>query len=503
MSDMSCVVGLDMGTTSVKAVAFDADGHEITRASAAVETQHDDSGAAEQDPAQVYNGLTESLAHVATEVQKAGYRVERVGLSGAMHSLIPVAEDGTPLYPAILWMDTRASQEAAELWASAEGPQVYERTGTPVHAMAPLVKLIWLRRQLPDLFAGAARFVSLKEWVWRRWFGQWQIDASIASATGLYNLRSGTWDEGALRLAGIGAERLSAIVPTTYTRPAADSNVLVGSGAVPETVCNIGASDGVLANLGVGAITSDLLVMTIGTSLAVRTGSTATVVDPTTRPFCYVLDTGRYIIGGPSNNGGVVLDWLFRKVLGGPKVNVEGEPLPPGFVDLLNDARDARHEDLLCLPYVAGERAPLWNADVKGVVYGLQVHHGAADVMRAAVEGIILNAYWIASRIFERQGLPREVVASGKVLETDWIRQVVADVFGIPVRFLGNIDASATGAAALANIATGIWTWDETVQRLRASHGTVTQPQDHEAYQAKYQLYRRLSDAVLPLMSGR
>ena len=103
-------------------------------------------------------------------------------------------------------------------------------------------------------------------------------------------------------------------------------------------------------NLGVGAITSDLLVMTIGTSLAVRMGSATTAADPQTRPFCYVLGAGRYIVGGPSNNGGNVLDWLFRKVLGGPKVKVEGEPLPPEFVALLNEARDVRHEDLLCLP---------------------------------------------------------------------------------------------------------------------------------------------------------
>jgi gluconokinase len=170
--------------------------------------------------------------------------------------------------------------------------------------------------------------------------------------------------------------------------------------------------------------------------------------------------------------------------------------LPPGFVDLLDAASRARIEDLLCLPYVAGERAPIWDADAKGGFFGLELHHQAADLMRAAVEGIILNAYWIASGLFDQLGQPREIVASGKVLEAEWIRQLVADVFGIPVGFQGDIDASALGAAALANVAAGEWRWDDAIARLRAAQGSVVQPQDRTTYQLKLQRYRRLYDAL-------
>ena len=496
MDREGCVVGLDMGTTSAKATVFDADGRVIASAAASVETAHSDEGAAEQDPNRVYEAVTTALATAVTQARHLGYGVDRVGMSAAMHSLIPVKEDGTPLAPAMLWMDNRARHEADALWQTPEGKGIYERTGTPVHAMSPLAKLIWMREHRRDVWTRARRFVSLKEYVWHNWFAEWQIDASLASSTGLYNLHEGTWDDDALRAAAIGQERLSELVPTTYVRAGIRDRILLDAGLDSSTTFNIGASDGVLANLGVGAIAGDVMVMTIGTSLAVRMGTAVPVFDDSTRLFCYVLGDGRFVAGGPSNSGGVVLDWLYRNVLGGPAVNAETPELPAGFLDLLAAAGKVENEELLCLPYVAGERAPLWNVDASGVVFGLRLRHTAADVMRAAVEGIIFNAYWIAAEVIERVGKPQEIVATGKVLQTEWIRQLVADTFGVPVRDLGDVDASATGAAALANIATQRWSWDEAVTRLRSTAGSVCEPRDHARVHARYQRFRRMADVL-------
>ena len=115
-------------------------------------------------------------------------------------------------------MDERAKDEADALWSTQQGKDLYARTGTPIHPMAPLAKLLWLRKHRSEVFQQSARFVSLKEWVWYQWFGEWQVDASIASATGLYNLHEQAWDGGALSLVHIYADRLSAIVPTIYSR---------------------------------------------------------------------------------------------------------------------------------------------------------------------------------------------------------------------------------------------------------------------------------------------
>ena len=497
MAHLGCTIGIDIGTSSVKAIAFDATMRALAHAEEEVESWHDDAGAAEQDPKLVYQSVMNVLTRTAQETQRLGYVVERVGLSAAMHSLIPVAADGTNLAPASTWMDLRAKEEASELWKTPAGMSVYERTGTPIHPMTPLLKLMWMRKHQPKIFQEAAKFVSQKEWIWYQWFGEWRVDASLASATGLYNLRQGNWDAEALSLAAIAAEKLSTIVPTTYVKQGIREPRFHLSGILPETVFNIGASDGVLANLGLGAIGSDVMVMTIGTSCAIRTGSSKPFTDVSTRSFCYVLDADRFIVGGPSNSGGIVLDWLYHSVLSRNPTDRD----PQRFVEMIAAAETVQSDDLLCLPYVAGERAPLWNADATGVFFGLQLHHTGPHLMRAAIEGIILNAYWIASGLFQELEQPRQLSASGKVLETEWIRQLVADIFGIPVQFQGAVDASVEGAALLANIATGVVTWQHVLQHQEAAQATqqatTGQPSQHQAYESKFQRYRTVCSALL------
>jgi gluconokinase len=189
MAHLGSTIGIDIGTSSVKAIAFDANMQEIAHAAEKVESWHNDTGAAEQEPMAVYQAVMNVLSNTAQEAQRLGYAVERVGLSAAMHNLIPVSANGSYLAPATTWMDLRAKEEASELWKTPAGKSVYERTGTPIHPMTPLLKLMWMRKWQPKVFQQAEKFVSQKEWIWYQWFGEWCIDASLASATGLYNLR--------------------------------------------------------------------------------------------------------------------------------------------------------------------------------------------------------------------------------------------------------------------------------------------------------------------------
>ncbi|HEU5348803.1 MAG TPA: gluconokinase [Ktedonobacterales bacterium] len=500
--DHRCTIGMDLGTTSLKAVAFDPDGRELARANREVARASSEEGAAEQDPQTVAQAATDALAEVVANVRTQGYVIGSVGLSAAMHSQIPVAADDSPLGPALLWMDTRPEAEAESLWRTPEGRAAYERTGTPVSAMAPLAKLCWLRTARPRLYQQAARFVSLKEWLWHYWFGIWEVDTSIASATGLYNLRDQAWDAGALALAGIAATKLSQLVDPTFSRKANESAVLRAAGLADDVAIVIGASDGPLANLGVGAVDATQMVLTIGTSCAVRMGCDRPLTDVASRIFCYVLADKRFIVGAPGNSGGAILAWLARALFAGqPPVSAQHSHTQNAKVltTLLDQAATARDEHLLFLPYVAGERAPLWRADASGSVVGLRLEHTAAHVLRAATEGILFNMRWMSERPFELLGRPTELIATGKVLEVDWIRQLAADIFGLPVRFPGGADASATGAATLANIVTGQWSWDDAIQRHRARSAGVTRPSaECGAYQAKYRDYRQLARVLLP-----
>jgi gluconokinase len=515
VSERTCTVGVDLGTTRLKAIAFDeVTGQPIARFTATiplltfpdVETapgQLADITRGEQDPEAVANSATMALAQVVALARAHGYHIARVGVSAAMHSFLPLGAGDRPLLPALLWMDGRAEAEAHALWETPEGKELYARSGTPIYAMAPLSKLLWLRAHRPDIFAAATRFVSLKEWIWRRWLGAWEVDASVASATGLYNLREDAWDQEALRLTGIDASRLSTLVSTTTVRAGLRDERLLAAGLSAQTPFVIGASDGVLANLGLGAISgsasaaSDAMVLTIGTSLALRLGSATPMTDSATRDFCYVLDQGRYVVGSASNSGGNVLEWLGG-VLRSDTPDATAEQR---LTALLLDAGKVEVGALLCLPYLTGERAPLWSAQARASFIGLDAQHTPAHLMRAACEGIIFNAWWIASGLFALTGRPRAILASGHVLDLPWMRQLVADVFDLPVWAVGDADASARGAAILARIATGDATWDEALNEgSQAADSDKSVATPNPAQTARYRecasRFRRLAEAL-------
>jgi gluconokinase len=211
-----------------------------------------------------------------------------------------------------------------------------------------------------------------------------------------------------------------------------------------------------------------------------------------------VLDRDRFIVGGPSNSGGIVIDWLYHHVLSGHHMRGPADPVDmAAFLALMRSAEQAQPDpDLVCLPYVAAERAPIWDASARAAWVGLHLEHTGADVMRAAVEGIIMNAYWIASGLFGTLGQPKHIVSSGKVLEPEWIRRLTADIFGIPVLYRGAVDASVVGAALLAEIATGVRAWDETARHLTTFEYTV-EPSGSDFYRRKYERFRAVADLVL------
>jgi gluconokinase len=506
-------VGVDLGTTTLKVIAFDdATGQPVARFATTIpllstpDAGVDVGGAtrAEQDPEVVAESATATLAQAVTDANARGYHIARVGISAAMHSLLPLGVGDRPLTPALLWMDGRAEAEAHALWATSEGKSLYARTGTPIHAMSPLAKLLWLRVRRPDEFAAATRFVSLKEWIWRRWLGVWEVDASIASATGLYNLGENAWDQEALRLTGVDSSRLSQLVPTTTVRAGLRDERLLAAGLSARTPFVIGASDGVLANLGLGVVAggaseiSDAMALTIGTSLALRVGSARPMTDLATRAFCYVLDQGRYVVGAASNSGGHTLDWLGGVL----RSDLPDATADRGLTALLEEAGKVEVGDLLCLPYLTGERAPLWSAQARASFIGLDARHSPAHLMRAACEGIIYNAWWIASGLFALTGRPRAVLASGHVLDLPWVRQLVADVFELPVRTGGAADASAQGAAILARIATGDATWDEALSEASGAAvvepGVVAIPNSTQSarYRERASRFRQLAETV-------
>ncbi|MCW2996162.1 MAG: carbohydrate kinase, partial [Conexibacter sp.] len=311
------IVGIDIGTTSAKAGCFDADGVETGATEVPYPLLEPQPGWAVQDPRVVVDAVVEATRGA---IAGAGGPVAGLSFSTAMHSLVGLDSHDAPITDLLTWADQRAAPQAERL--RAERPELHGRTGTPLHPMSPLTKLVWFRETEPELFARAARWVGVKELVVHRLTGEWITDHSVASGSGLLRLSTLEYDEQALEVAGVRVEQLPALAPTKHimSLTAAGAEAL---GAAADVPLVLGAGDGPLANLGVGAVRPGVAACSIGTSGALRLMVERPVIDKAGRVFCYALTEDRWLVGGAINNGGVVLQWAGDALA--PELGEHGE----------------------------------------------------------------------------------------------------------------------------------------------------------------------------------
>ncbi|SFB31861.1 gluconokinase [Collimonas sp. OK607] len=454
------MLGVDIGTTSTKTVVFTLEGRVVAQHAVEYPLLCSAPGMAEQDPQQIYQAVLTSIAEAikaARATQTGNHRVALVSFSAAMHSVIALDSDNRLLTNSITWADNRASEWSKRIRDEFDGIQIYRRTGTPIHPMSPLCKLMWLRHDQPDVFARAARFVGVKEYVFFRLFGKWLVDYSIASATGLFNLQELNWDKDALALLGIRAAQLSEPVPTTHHVTGMDADIAARLGLPADTPFIVGANDGVLSNLGVNAIHPGQVAVTIGTSGAMRTVIDKPLTDPSGRTFCYALTERHWVVGGPVNNGGNIFRWV-RDELATAEASAarSAEVDPYDALTRIAELVPPGAAGLLFHPFMAGERAPLWNADLRGSFFGLALHHGKQHMIRAALEGVIFNLYSILPALEDLIGPTKTMMATGGFARSALWRQMMADIFNREVVVPESVESSCLGAAVLGLYALGM-----------------------------------------------
>jgi len=449
-------LGVDLGSTSIKACLWDLEEGKapvgIARASRELHLQVPQAGWAVQDPLATLQAVRELLAEMPA--------YEALGFSSAMHGLLPLCETGQPLGMAISWADQRSWAEAEELHK--ENPEWAERCGTPLHPMAWPAKLLWWRKHEQPV----AYWVGLKEWVVSQLAGldrpPW-MDRSLASATGLY--ASTGWDEPMLRRVGISAAQLPEVIEPDLPLSQFPRRTVLGAG------------DGPLSHLGTGALRPDQACLSIGTSGALRMVCGAGDSTHQGKLFRYYLSAGRWVRGGAISNGSLVLDWL-RSLQGlTPEELLQSvAQIPPGA------------EGLVALPYLMGERSPIWDARARGALVGLTVKHSQAHIARAMLEGVVFALRQVseslehASEIRVTGGLSRSPV---------WL-QMLADGLGQSVLAMAEGEAGALGAAQLA---AGITVSPEVLARY--------EPVNHAAYDHAYAIYGQLYPALRAVMHGQ
>lgn len=433
--EKSLYIGIDIGTTATKAVCFDIRGNVIKQISHSYPMYHPKPDWSVQNPQEILDTVLVCIKEITTAIQP-----EFISFSSAMQSIIAIDETGKPLTEAILWADNRANEIAQKIKNSEKGNHFYQKTGIPIHPFSPMTKIAWLKEFDSDIFSKTYKFISIKEYVWHHLTGEYATDTSMASGTGLLNIHSLKWDNEILEFLKIKPQQLSEIYEATHKC----------KGILDNFQYVIGGGDGALANLGTGAMNKGFMALTIGTSGAVRLPIDQPFLDEQMRTQCYHLKDSQYLTLGAVNNGAIVLQWLKETIL----------KTTASYEELFEEAEKipAGSDGLLFVPYLLGERAPIWDASAQGTLLGMQIIHTQAHLVRATLEGILFGLFQITEILLPDAEKRKEttIMASGGFGKSEFWLQIVADIFQMKVETSQTIEGSAWGAVLIGLDATGI-----------------------------------------------
>jgi gluconokinase len=442
---VSTVLSLDVGTSSVRAAVFDSTGEQ--RGPSARREY-----AGESDPDRLLASVREVIEDVGGAAGSAG-----VGTSCFGHSLLALDASGRPLTPILGWRDTRSADAAEWLSRRVDAATVHTRTGCQIHTSYWPAKLGWLAQTEPEVFRSAHRFVSFCDYLYAQLLGR-PVDTgiSIASATGLVDLSTRTWDEELLTELGLDAERLPEI---------SDAPI---DGWYPALL------DGACSNLGAGCVTRQRAALMVGTSGAMRTIYETTSPEPREGLFLHWIDDTRVVEGGSLSDGGNLYAWLEQTLK---------DPPTRSLAD-----RDPGSHGLTFLPLLGGERSPGWHQHATGAIHGLTFETTTLDLLQAGLEGVAFRFAEIADLL---PGI-EQIVATGAALlkDPDWV-QIMADALGRTITTSAVPEASLRGAAVVVLERLG-----ETPAPAPLGPAVEPRPDKADAFRAARERQQRLYDVV-------
>lgn len=490
---MQCIITIELGTNGIRVFAYDLSGKIIGSKKGHYPTFHTEPDHSEQDPEQIFITTLYVLKNVLNEyIHPKKYHVASICFSASMHSVLAVDKNGNPLGNAITWADNRAKKEAQELRHSSLGKKLYEETGTPIHPMSPLVKIAWIRNSDQERFRLSSKFLSIKSYIIHQLTGEYMIDYSIASATGLLNIHTVNWEEDALQYAGITEQQLAPLAPVFTTAGKLKKAYQQSLRLPAETKILIGSSDGCLATLGDGIIKGEgKATITIEDSGAVRVMGPTVLKDEQMRFFNYLLTDNCYVSGGPTNNGGNIFEWFTRQF---------GEfnnpfDMESSMQQLMQEAANVPtgSDGLLFLPYLLGERAPIWNANARGAYFGLNIKHERSHFIRATIEGILYEIYSIGKTLGEQRSF-KSLSVNGSFGTLPFCSQLIADIFNKPVQVRQQFHSVSFGAWLLSATEMGIYkSLDDVEQPMERPSVFKPNKQHHAVYADYFAIFEKLS----------
>jgi xylulokinase len=497
-------LGLDVGTSGVKAVLVDVRGKVRGAATGPLGVQAPQPGWAEQRPDDWWRAARLAIKGALRKAKARAADVAAVGLSGQMHSSVFLDGKSAPIRPALLWCDGRTTAECREITERLGEGRLKEWVRNPALEGFTLPKVLWLRKHEPDAFARLSKVVLPKDYVRLKLTGVLATDPSDASATLMYDVAGGRWCVPLMQELGLDPGLLPEVIPSAGIAGRVTAAAAKATGLAEGTPVVTGGADNACGAIGVGVVTPGEVVASWGTSGTVLAPFAEPVGDPQLRAhtFCHAVPGTFYVMGVMLTAGGAFA-WYRRELAqggGGGNGNARKSGDGPGLdAEAASVAPGA--EGVTFLPYLQGERTPHRDASARGALVGLSLAHGRAHVTRAVLEGICFGLR-DSLEIVRSLGLDvREVLVTGGGAASRFVRRLQADVYGLPVVPVDAAEGPAVGAALLAAVGAGAFPDVVTACRRTVKRKPAEKPDEarHRAYEIPYARFRALYPALRAL----
>jgi xylulokinase len=503
---MGHLLGIDAGTTALKVGVFDEAGGTLAVAGEEYSLRTPAPDRAELDAERYWDALVAAARRAIARAGIRGTDVTAIGVSSQGETVVPVDGTGAPIGPALVWLDNRATAEAAELDAAFDTAELYAATGVP--AMNPTwtaAKLLWLRRHEAEVYRRAARFLLVEDLVIHRLTGRFVTEGSVQSTSLLFDIRRRGWWQPMLDQVELTPDRLPELVPPGGVAGTLRPQAAAALGLPPSVVVVAAGMDQAVGAVGVGNVAPGVMSESTGGALTLQASIDRPDGDPTRRTPVYVHSVpDRYLYCPVCPTGGMVLTW-FRDRFGDAELAAAAATGRSAY-DLLTElaaAVPAGADGLLMLPHLMGAFSPEYEPRAQGVWYGFTLAHGKGHFVRAILEAI---AYMLRRNLELLAGAGAtadEIRSHGGGARSDLWCQIKADVCGIPVGTLAGDDAAIRGDAMLAGVATGAFRdLEQAVGAMIATRSRfVPDPATKVVYEEGYRRYQDLFAALGPMFA--
>jgi xylulokinase len=475
------LVGLDLGTTNLKGVSFTRAGQSLARVEVPTPRHHPREGWTEWDPFQIWETVIKLLRELLQRLP-SGYTPVGISVASVAESVVGIDKNGRPTGPIIAWHDQRSVSEAEWLRSRISEEEVFAITGSPIDATFSLCKLLWLQRHRPEQFNATVHWLFVADWIAFSLTGEMVASTSLASRSLAFDISTQEWSEKVLQSAGLDRTPLAEVRPSGISMGKVIPEIAHQCGLPKGVLVAVGGHDHVCGAIAAGAVSSGILLDSIGTSEALFV--------PIARPtkaaqflraaFCQgvVHLDGQaplyYVIGGMPS-AGECLEWFLKLLPGG------------GDIESLSDAASGCQPNrAFFVPHLRYVSNPTPQKNTRGAFFGLTIDTSAGELFRAVFEGIAFEGKYIIDNLLTMaQAEPvKEIWCVGKAFQNKLFQRIKANINGVPLRLSKEPDLAARGAALLAGLGAG--TYGSIEEALQISRGYWSKRSPEEALQRAY-----------------